>query len=117
MSDLPLKQLQNQVAGWGVATFGRQPAHLIGARMNVEVAELLLAFDALDQAILPGDYERAVKALGEECADVAIMLLQVAAALHVDLGEQIARKMEINRKRVWTRTRNGKVQHSEEDAS
>ena len=48
--------------------------------------------------------------LGEELADVAIYLLGLAEILHIDLGAEVERKMEINRRRryavvdgVWQR--------------
>ena len=52
--------------------------------------------------------------VGEELADVAIYLLGLAEILGVDLGAQVARKMEVNRRRrygvvdgVWRRLEPG----------
>ncbi len=39
--------------------------------------------------------------LGEELADVAIYLLGLAEILQVDLGAEVERKMEINRRRRY----------------
>ena len=54
--------------------------------------------------------ERGGPGLGEELADVAIYLLGLAEILHIDLGAEVERKMEINRRRryavvdgVWQR--------------
>ena len=52
--------------------------------------------------------------LGEELADVAIYLLGLAEILDVDLGQEVRRKMDINRRRrygvvdgVWQRLEDG----------
>ncbi len=46
-------------------------------------------------------YSRNRPDLGEELADVAIYLLGLAEILHVDLEEEVLRKMEINRHRRY----------------
>ncbi|MBE5776311.1 MAG: hypothetical protein E7326_02240 [Clostridiales bacterium] len=62
----------------------------------------------LEFQLLQGEVEEACEAwkeqksdLGEELADVAIYLLGLAEILHFDLGKEIERKMEINRKRKY----------------
>lgn len=62
----------------------------------------------LEFQLLQGEVEEAYEAwkeqksdLGEELADVAIYLLGLAEILHFDLGKEIERKMEINRKRKY----------------
>lgn len=59
--------------------------------------------------------------VGEELADVAIYLLGLAEILGVDLGAEVERKMEINRRRrygvvdgVWRRLEEGKSPSPEE---
>ena len=59
-------------------------------------------------------HEGLVKDLGEELADVAIYLLGLAEILDVDLGQEVRRKMDINRRRrygvvdgVWQRLEDG----------
>lgn len=37
----------------------------------------------------------------EEMADVLIALLSTAEELHIDLGSEVVRKMEINKRRPW----------------
>lgn len=39
--------------------------------------------------------------LGEELADVAIYLMGLAEILHIDLGDEIGKKMSKNAKRVY----------------
>lgn len=114
---MDINEFQADTAAWGAATFGPPNAGQIARRMNVEVAELLISLDVL--ADLPGrgiDRGEARQAAGAECADVFIMLVQVAAALGVDLGAAAEAKMAINRKRRWGRTPGGMVQHVENPA-
>lgn len=66
--------------------------------------ELLLLYgevNELFQAWLKDDSEN----IGEELADVAIFLLRISEMLGKDLGEEITKKMKINKDRVYV---NGK---------
>lgn len=116
---MSLRQLQESIAQWGRETFGRPgvppPPEPIAARMNVEVAELLVGLAELP-ATPPGSQERQerIAALVEECADIGIMLVQVVDALGGNLEAAMNHKMVKNRARTWERTANGKVQHVEE---
>lgn len=119
---MSLKQLQADISAWGRETFGRPdvspPADRIAARMNVEVAELINGLSGRCETA-PGSLDRAQLdvELGLECADVAIMLVQVADALGVDLEAYVIMKMKTNRAREWGRTSTGKVQHVSADFS
>lgn len=109
-------ETQETISAWGRKTFGEPDALAIGARMNCEVAELLVALrnvrdtDQGPEAILCR--EEAVK----ECGDVYIMLVQVADALGADLQAVVEAKMMVNRDRSWGKTASGKVQHVEQVA-
>jgi NTP pyrophosphatase (non-canonical NTP hydrolase) len=46
-------------------------------------------------------YRKRLPAIGEELADIAIYLLGIAEILHIDLEEEIARKMSINQHRQY----------------
>lgn len=46
-------------------------------------------------------YRKHLPTVGEELADVAIYLLGLAEILHIDLGREISRKMDINEKRQY----------------
>ncbi len=48
--------------------------------------------------------------VGQECADILILLLDVAHLHGVDLASEFSKKMEINRKRSWTE-RQGTLKH------
>lgn len=113
---MSLRDIQTSIAQWGRETFGHgdkpPPADAIAARMNVEVAELLNGLAAL-QFASPEARAELIRELQLECADVGIMLVQVADALGGDLQDLIAYKMEVNRARSWGRTSSGKVQHVE----
>lgn len=70
--------------------------------------EFLLLYGEVGEAFEA--WERGGPGLGEELADVAIYLLGLAEILHINLGAEVERKMEINRRRryamvdgVWQR--------------
>ena len=70
--------------------------------------EFLLLYGEVGEAFEA--WERGGPGLEEELADVAIYLLGLAEILHIDLGAEVERKMEINRRRryavvdgVWQR--------------
>ena len=48
-------------------------------------------------------YRKRLPSMGEELADVAIYLLGIAEILHIDLEEEIERKVDINRQRQYTK--------------
>lgn len=108
---MSLNDVQNSIAQWARNTFGRPDPKRIGTRMNVEVAELLIALDNLPPAGF--DREEAINRIGMECADVFIMLVQIPAALGTDLESLVAEKMKINRTRTWGRDDSGMTQHVE----
>lgn len=103
-------ETQETIAAWGRETFGEPDALAIGVRMNCEVAELLVALRNIRDAG-PESAQQMLEDAGLECADIAIMLDQVADALGVDLDKAKTHKMAINRARTWGKTASGKVQH------
>ena len=79
-----------------------------GERPSVLSAKVYLLYGEVGEAFEA--WERGGSGLGEELADVAIYLLGLAEILHIDLGAEVERKMEINRRRryavvdgVWQR--------------
>ena len=52
--------------------------------------------------------------VGEECADVLILLLDIAHPTGVDLHREFKNKMAVNRNRKWTK-RNGALKHDNPD--
>lgn len=93
---------QESITEWSKSIFGvaQGGAREIAVRGNKEMAELLSALENGEQA----------KA-AEECADVAIFLLQICEYLGADLATEIQRKMEINRFRKWKKAEDGSFQH------
>lgn len=67
-------------------------------KLAEEVAELI-------HALYIGD-----GSVGEECADILILLLDVAHLNGIDLGQEFTRKMAINRSRNW-REEKGALKH------
>ena len=76
----------------------QNPQHVAMA-MTVEMAELLEHFQWLNAAdverLLRGDDPERVALIGEEFADVMMYGLQLADALHIDVTQQILRKIDI----------------------
>ncbi len=64
--------------------------------LAIEAAEVLEHFQWRD---VPKDEDK--EALGEELADVALYLLQLASVCNVDLEQAILRKLDINQDREW----------------
>lgn len=131
------RETQASIHQWGVNTFGETNALTLAVRMNLEVIELLqqLVDDYGPCPELEGMRELlpALHALGyrlnsehgnvpagagphgesaqEECADVHIMLRQLAEYLKVDLDRKTDEKMAVNRVRRWARANTGQMQH------
>lgn len=112
---MDLSDFQREVTAWGRSTFGPTPPADIAARMNVEVAELVNGFVAY-RATAPGSPDRLEieRDLGLECADVLIMLVQVASGLGIDLSLLGREKFAVVQARQWKRVGLGKVQHVED---
>lgn len=111
-------ETQKTITEWSRQQFGYQNTLALALRMNVEVAELLNVLGVLQQDTYNGFHSfEHFRCLGEhaadEVADVAVMLLQVAETLGVDMMERVNAKMEKNRKRSWERTADGSFQHVE----
>ena len=108
-----MREDQSSITQWGLETFGPTHPGAIAERMGKEVNELLTLFrekvrdgevDQLNQELL--------QKLHLECADVAIMLLQIAELLDVDINTVIDYKMKINRGRRWAYDPNmGETRH------
>lgn len=111
-----LNELQNDIARWGMSTFGETDPARIGTRMNVEVAELLIELDAIRWAQIGYEWPtELVQKARSECADVFIMLAQIHALLGGDFAKDIEAKMAINRARKWETNDKGEVRHVEND--
>lgn len=95
-------ETQYTISDWADHTFGPASSNArVAARANEEMAELLRALTADDE------HEKAA----EEIADVVIVLFRLVTRLGRDLGEEIDRKMKINRDRKWNITTDGHGYH------
>lgn len=100
--DNSLPPMTDEVVEWVSEIFpDRHPMHTT-IKMVEEVSELM-------DAIFAGG-----KNIGEECADVLILLLDIAHLTGVDLQEEFKNKMAINRSRKWVK-RNGALKHDNPD--
>ena len=108
-SNTPIAELKRQVLamcrrkGWGDENGVQNPQHVAMA-MTVEMSELLEHFQWLDPAdvdrLLSGGDSARVALIAEEFADVMMYGLQLADALHIDVTEQILRKIDIVDRRM-----------------
>ncbi|MBR2571019.1 MAG: nucleotide pyrophosphohydrolase [Clostridia bacterium] len=94
-----------QEKGWGENGI-QNPQHVAMA-MTVEMSELLEHFQWLEpgdvqRLLAGGDEDRRTK-IAEEFADVMMYGLQLTYALGIDVAQQVARKIEIVRRRPNSR--------------
>lgn len=106
-------ETQESITRWADDTFGVKHPAEVAARMNVEVAELVAGLATVAAVPVEDMDPELVQELQKECADVFIMLAQVAEKLDVDLQTVVNYKMGVNRRRNWTRSPSGKMQHVE----
>lgn len=100
--DNSLPPMTDEVVEWVSEIFpDRHPMHTT-IKMVEEVSELM-------DAIFAGG-----RNIGEECADVLILLLDIAHLTGVDLQKEFKNKMAINRSRKWVK-RNGALKHDNPD--
>lgn len=66
--------------------------------------EFCRAHEELSEAF--AKYNKDEKGVGEELADVAIFLLGISEIMGFDLQDELARKIEINKNRVYDKTIN-----------
>jgi len=98
-------ETQEGIYTWQMTTFGQAPNVMRTAtRANEEMAELLTHLALND-----------VKKVGEEIADVYIVLCGLAGRLAINIQHEINKKMAINRARKWTITDQGHGYHIKED--
>lgn len=106
-------ETQESITRWADDTFGPKHPAEVAARMNVEVAELVAGLATVAAVPVADMDQELVQELQKECADVFIMLAQVAEKLNVDLQTVVDFKMGVNRNRAWGRSPTGKMQHVE----
>lgn len=114
-------EAQDTIAAWAIATFGQPVSvHILAERANKEMLKLLRATNL---AARPGAIETPVEAkefaveIAGECADVLIVLYQIAEQCGIDLHGAVDQKMNINRSRKWSVAGNGTGQHSSLDGA
>lgn len=100
-----MTETQQTISTWARKTFGDARVGTLVARCNEEMAELIAA--AMTISVSDETFSK----IAEECADVYIVLCQVAESVGVDLDEQVDRKMAKNRVRKWKVGPGGIGQH------
>ncbi|HLK86069.1 MAG TPA: MazG-like family protein [Candidatus Binataceae bacterium] len=97
-----MKETQASIYSWGLDTFGpvKHPSTYAN-RANLEMAELIVAAASDNDADL----------IGEEIADVFIVLFHLAEEVGIDALTYVDRKMDKNRRRKWRVDGNGTGHH------
>jgi hypothetical protein len=80
--------IQKEIGEWNIATFAD--------RTNVEAMKNHLARE-LAELLSAKNFENHI----EECADMAILLFGIAYRDGFDLLEEVNKKMQINKNRIW----------------
>lgn len=96
-----MNETQETITRWGEETFGVTHPYHIARRMVSEVNELLEKLVWVKDKPVAEIDQGSLDSIREECADVAIMLDQIAELVQVDLQEVKNYKMSVNRKRRW----------------
>lgn len=96
-----IQHMTDEVVGWmdGHIPFNQRDPMNTCIKLTEEVSELM-------HAIHTGDGNAA-----EECADVLILLLDVAALTGADIANAFNAKMLINKGRTW-KLKNGALKHT-----
>lgn len=93
---------QYSVLEWVRGTFGLDSSPMaVAVRTQKEMVELLEKIE----------YDADPDEIAEECADVAIMIMQLCSKYNRDLRWAVDRKMEKNRGRRWSVNEKGIAQH------
>ena len=96
-----LEDLQMEIVQWAHATFGhKRNLRTITRKLKEEIKELQDAFEAMD-------FTR----IGDESADVQILLWDAMFLLGLDPVEEILKKLTINRQRSWDIDKHGVSRH------
>jgi NTP pyrophosphatase (non-canonical NTP hydrolase) len=96
-----INNIQDSIWKWANETFPDRKDSAMFLKIYQEVSELIDAED---------DPEK----VGDECADLIIMIFDYAKRKNVNIGSAINKKMEINKRRSWTKTAMGNYQHVED---
>lgn len=104
---------QNSISEWAESTFGDITGPRAITRTNKEMAELL----TIISMPVPAIRKPFIDKIRDECADILIILFQVANVYRFDLMLAVDEKMKINRARKWKLDGTGCGQHIEEESN
>jgi NTP pyrophosphatase (non-canonical NTP hydrolase) len=104
---------QRTINEWQVAMFKHVTPLQAFARLHKEFSELLtlLAYTPTNSS----KHDEWAAKVAPECADLYVVLCQLCNELGVDLQDEVNKKMAINRKRVWAKTKDGDFQHVKQE--
>lgn len=108
------KELQKMIAEWSRETFGGGPTPIPNTEKERRwgmMAHFSKEFDELLGALKTNDPKR----IGNELADCAMLLFDMADISGIDIGAAMLEKLEINKKRKWGKPdEHGCIEHIEE---
>lgn len=109
-----MSDFQREVGEWGIATFPNSTPESISAHLWDEMLELMVELKTYRKASGPAEYFSLV-GIGEEMADVYLLMLHLAHRLGIGLDEAVREKFEKNKTRIWTTdSGRGYVKHTED---
>ena len=94
-------ETQRSMCDWAEATFGP-----VSAPVSL-VDRAMLEMEELKEAVVAQDHAE----IGKEAADVLILLYRLADQFGLDLDQEVAGKMAINRSRTWVQKGDGTGSH------
>lgn len=103
-----MNDTQRAVTEWGKATFPNATLAAVFAHLLEEVAEL---GDEIADTRLAS-----TGSIAEECADVCMLVMQLAGLCGFDLEQEVLAKLEVNRAREWAPVAGGYSKHLEVEA-
>ena len=111
----PISPIQQSIAEWSKATFGLGITHQKSWRFPGMLAHLKKEVAELDAKVPKDGSNLLVDLVVEELADCAMLLLDMANQLNVDLLSEVKKKLEINKARKWGKPNpDGSVEHIRE---
>ena len=93
-----IRLLTDEIVEWADSVFPNRTPQSALLKLFEEIGELVKD---------PAD--------GGEYADIMIMMFDLANMHRIDLAAEVRAKIEINRSRVWAKSKTGTLQHKEND--
>lgn len=118
MKIMEISKLQKDIAEWSEKAFGDGVPGRRTWRFPGMFAHLKREIDELDAIIFETKLNGPTQSIIEEIADCAMLLMDMADQLDADLLTEMAKKLEVNKKRKWGKPNaDGSVEHIKDETS